>query len=147
MWLDLPKPATYAHNGKEFVHCQSLIASSIKLTNYHNTIAKSWLHGLLFWGLFVWPVRHPLVLRCPLNATGQLVPAATFAENDVRSPWIYLHIVLCNILNVLGLFLAISLWKFLSFAVTCHFMPTHHPQPPPLHSYICLVLVVLIKTF
>ena len=39
MLLTLPKPATYAHNGKEW--SSSPIDNSInKLTNYHSTIAK-----------------------------------------------------------------------------------------------------------
>ena len=53
MWLDLPKPATYAHSGKE--HFSSPIHRSInKLTNYHNTSAKfdwSALSEAYFWGL------------------------------------------------------------------------------------------------
>ena len=40
MWLELQKPNTDAHNGKE--HFSSPIDSSInKLINYHNTTAKS----------------------------------------------------------------------------------------------------------
>ena len=53
MWPDLPKPATYAHNGKE--HFSSPIDRSInKLTNCHNTTAASWLvcfSEICFWGL------------------------------------------------------------------------------------------------
>ena len=40
LWLDLPKPTTYAHNGKE--HFSLSIYSSInKLTNHYNTTATS----------------------------------------------------------------------------------------------------------
>ena len=40
MWLDLQKPITYAHNGKESFS-SSIDTSINKLTNYHNTSAKS----------------------------------------------------------------------------------------------------------
>ena len=78
LWLDSPKTATYAHNGKE---CFSLsIDSSInKLTNYHNTTANSWL-VCFFWGLFQRPVRRPRVLGCPLNTIGWLIQAATLLK-------------------------------------------------------------------
>ena len=78
MWPDLPKPATYAHNGKECF--SSPIDCSInKLINCHNTTATSWL-VCFFWGLFLRPVRRPRVFRCSLNATGWLVQAATMLK-------------------------------------------------------------------
>ena len=78
MWPDLPKPATYAHNGKE--RFSSPIDSSInKLTNCHNTTTTSWL-VCFFWGLFLRPVRRPRVHGCSLNATGWLVQAATLLK-------------------------------------------------------------------
>ena len=78
MWLDLPRLATYAHNGKE--HFSSPIDSSInKLTNYHNITAKSWLVYFL-WDLFLRPVRPPQVFKCSLNATSWLVQAVTLLK-------------------------------------------------------------------
>ena len=79
MWPDLPKPATYAHNGKE--RSSSPIDNSInKLTKCHNTTATSWL-VCFFWGLFLRPVRHPQVLRCLLIATGLACTGSHRAEN------------------------------------------------------------------
>ena len=61
MWLDLPKPATYAHNYKE---CFSLPINS-SINELTNTTAKSWL-VFFFWGLFLRPGRCPRVLKCSL---------------------------------------------------------------------------------
>ena len=78
LWPDLPKPATYVHNGIE--RFSSPIDSSInKLTSCHNTTATSWL-VCFFWGLVLRPVRRPRVLGCSLSATGWLVQAATLLK-------------------------------------------------------------------
>ena len=135
MWPELPKPATYIHNGKE--HFSSPIDSSIKkLTNCHNTTATSWL-VCFFWGLFLGPVRLPWVLRCSLNATGWLVQVATWLK---ITTWL-VHYVIHGFSYILWYFecngapsYAISPRTLLSFAVTRHFVATHHP--PPL--YKCL---------
>ena len=130
MWLDLPKPATYAHNGNK--RFSSPINSSIsKLTNYHSTTTKSWL-VCFFWGLILRPVRRPWMLGCPLSATGWLVQAATLLKittwliHDVGHGFSYIlwHFE-CNGAS----FQATSPRKLLSFAVTRHFVATHHPPP------------------
>ena len=142
MWPDLPKPATYAHNGKE--RFSPTIDRSInKLTNCHNTTATSWL-VCFSWGLFLRPVRRPRVLGCSLSVTGWLVQAAallkitTWLVHDVGHGFSYIlwHFE-CNGAS----FQATSPRKLLSFAVTHHFVATHHPPP----STPIEVLVVLIK--
>ena len=130
MWLDLPKPATYAHYGKERFS-SPINRSTSKLTNYHSTTAKSWL-VCFFWGLFLRPVRCLWVLGCPLSATGWLVQAATLLKittwliHDVGHGFSYIlwHFE-CNGAS----FQATSPRKLLSFAVTRHFVATHHPPP------------------
>ena len=79
--------------------------------------------------LFLRPVRRPQVLRCSLNTAGRLVQLANLLKvtswlaHDVGHGFIYIlwHFE-CN-----GE--AISPRKLLSFAVTRHFMATHHPLP------------------
>ena len=94
MWPVLPKPATYAHNGKERFS-SSIDSSIIKVTNCHNTTATTWL-VCFFWGLFLRPVRRPRVLGCSLNATVWLVQAATLLKittwliHDVDHGFIYI---------------------------------------------------------
>ena len=134
MWLDLQKPTTYAHNGKESF--SSSIDSSINKLITATPVPK------VDWSTceaFLRPVRCPQVFGCPLNATGQLaiVQAATLLEittqliHDVGYELSYLlwHFE-CN-----GtLFWAISPWKLLSFAVTTPLWL--YPPPPTLHPYI-----------
>ena len=126
MWLDLQKPATYAHNGIE--RYSSPMDSSInKLNNYCNTIAKSWLI-CLFWGLFLRPVRHPLVLRCLLNATSWLLQASTLLKiitwfvHDVGHGFIYsLWHSECN-----GTFYTLKITELCSNLPLCGYSPPLH---------------------
>ena len=113
MWMKFYSWMTYLHNDRrgkyvtEFVKTcplctqrQELLSWPIndsinKLTNYHNTTAKSWLI-CFFWGLFLRPVRRPLVLGCSLIATGWLAQAATLLKittwlvHDVNHGFIYI---------------------------------------------------------
>ena len=133
----MPKPATYAHDGKE---CFSppINISINKLTNYHNTTVKRWLI-CFFWGLFLRPVSRLWVFGCPLNATSWLVQAAillkiiTWLIYDVGHVFIY---SLWHFERNGALFLATVPWKLLSFAVTCHFVATHHTHRSPLYKYL-----------
>ena len=127
MWPDLQQHTTYAHNGKESP--SSPTNSSInKLTNYHNTTVKSWL-VCFFWGLFLRLIRCPQVLRCSLNATGQLVQVATLLKHHLTHlwcrPWICPYFV--KFWEQWSYILCHFTLKLLSFAVTRYFVATHHP--------------------
>ena len=134
MWTTLPKPATYAHYSKEKFSL-SMDSSINKLTNCQYTTAKCWWVCFCR-GLFLRPVRHQWVLRCPLSATGWLVQATTLLEIPTRLVDDIGH----GFSYVLWQFEChrVSLWtssprKLHSLAVTHHFVV---PYPPPL--YKCL---------
>ena len=121
MWPALLKPSTYTHHGKE-QFSSSMDSSINKLPNYQYTTAKCWW-VCFYWGLFLRPVRHPRVLRCPLNATGRFVQAATLLEittwlvNDIGHGFSYiLWQFECNEASLWE----ISTWKLQSSAVACH---------------------------
>ena len=75
----------------------SPIDSSIsKLTNHHNTTAKSW-PACFFWGLFLRPVIRPRVLGCPLILLVGLYRQSPCWKSSPDSfmirPWIFLCFV------------------------------------------------------
>ena len=137
MWPALPKPATYAHCAKKQFSL-SIESSISKLTNYqYNTVKCWWV--CFCWGLFLRPIRRPGVPVCPLTITGWLVQATTLLEiitwlvDDIGHGISYvLWQFECNGASLW----AISPWKLLKSAVTCHFVAPHHPHPLPL--YKCL---------
>ena len=124
MWPDLPKPTTYAHNGKE--RFSPPIDRSInKLTNSHNTTATSWL-VCFSWGLFLRPVRRPRVLGCSLSVTGWLVQAATLLK---ITTWL---------VHDVGHGCSYILWHlelyFVTFgAIFCDILSAMGPHSRPLH--------------
>ena len=75
-----------------------------ELTNHQCTTANSSL-VCFCWGLFLRPVKHSQVLRCPLNNTGWLIQAATLLDittqlTDHSSHGV--HYILCALGPPLG---------------------------------------------
>ena len=136
MWPDF-------HKTRHTWHCMHATVKEIflyqfdtstnKLTNIHNTTAKSLLVNFC-WGLFLRPVRRPRVhVGCPLTVTSWLVQVAFLLEIVI---WLVNHIghgfsyVLwhseCNRISIW----AISPWKWLCSTIIHHFVAgSALPQP------------------
>ena len=113
-----------------------IVVGLLKLTNYHNTNAKI-DRSAFFWGR---PLRYPQVLRCPLNATGHLVQAATLLK--ITNWLIYLCSWCRPRINLYFETLWVQ-WGFilgnftLKMAELCYNLPLcGYPPPSTLHPYI-----------